>query len=52
MSLPDLDLPGDPAGHRVVVAMSGGVCDGCFARRACQIAKSCITNGLADWTGS
>ena len=26
MSLPpDLDLPGDPAGHRVVVAMSGGV---------------------------
>jgi tRNA-specific 2-thiouridylase len=22
---PDLDLPGDPAGHRVVVAMSGGV---------------------------
>ena len=25
MSLADLDLPGDPAGHRVVVAMSGGV---------------------------
>ncbi len=24
-SLPDLDLPGDPAGHRIVVAMSGGV---------------------------
>jgi tRNA-specific 2-thiouridylase len=23
--LPDIDLPGDPAGHRVVVAMSGGV---------------------------
>jgi tRNA-uridine 2-sulfurtransferase len=23
--LPDLDLPGDPAGHRIVVAMSGGV---------------------------
>src|SRR5438477_11826318 len=22
---PDIDLPGDPAGHRVVVAMSGGV---------------------------
>ena len=25
MSLQDLDLPGDPASHRVVVAMSGGV---------------------------
>jgi tRNA-specific 2-thiouridylase len=25
MNLPDLDLPGDPADHRVVVAMSGGV---------------------------
>ena len=25
MSLPSLDLPGDPASHRVVVAMSGGV---------------------------
>jgi tRNA-specific 2-thiouridylase len=25
MNLPDLGLPGDPAGHRVVVAMSGGV---------------------------
>src|ERR1700716_1479582 len=25
MPLPDIDLPGDPAGHRVVVAMSGGV---------------------------
>jgi tRNA-uridine 2-sulfurtransferase len=25
VSLPDLDLWGDPAGHRVVVAMSGGV---------------------------
>ena len=25
MSPQDLDLPGDPAGHRVVVAMSGGV---------------------------
>ena len=22
---PDLDLPGDPSGHRIVVAMSGGV---------------------------
>ncbi len=25
MSLPNLDLPGDPTIHRVVVAMSGGV---------------------------
>src|SRR3954449_6350880 len=25
MPHPDIDLPGDPAGHRVVVAMSGGV---------------------------
>ena len=25
MSVGDLDLPGDPAGHRVIVAMSGGV---------------------------
>jgi tRNA-uridine 2-sulfurtransferase len=25
VSLPDLDLPGDPADHRIVVAMSGGV---------------------------
>src|SRR5436305_6421005 len=25
MSLPEIDLPDDPAGHRVVVAMSGGV---------------------------
>jgi tRNA-uridine 2-sulfurtransferase len=25
VSLPDLDLPGDPAHHRMVVAMSGGV---------------------------
>ena len=25
MPLPDIDLPGDPASHRVVVAMSGGV---------------------------
>ena len=25
LDLPDLDLPGDPTGHRVVVAMSGGV---------------------------
>src|SRR5947207_1590776 len=25
MPHPDIDLPGDPAGHRVVIAMSGGV---------------------------
>src|SRR5438067_11588152 len=25
MPHPDIDLPGDPAGHRIVVAMSGGV---------------------------
>ena len=25
MDLPHLDLPGDPSGHRIVVAMSGGV---------------------------